>query len=76
MNVTAAVVRKFGQPFSLEQLTLGPPRSNEVLVRLVATGLCHTDLNARDGAMPVPEGIVLGFVRALQILSPGPARSL
>jgi aryl-alcohol dehydrogenase len=60
MEVTAAVVRKFGDPFSIEQLTLGPPRSNEVVIRLVATGLCHTDINARAGGMPVPVGIVLG----------------
>ena len=73
MEVTAAVVRKFGAPFSMEQLVLGPPRPDEVLVRVVATGLCHTDLNARDGGMPIPENIVLGHEGAGVVVEVGSA---
>jgi aryl-alcohol dehydrogenase len=58
--VTAAVVRKKGGPFSLEQLQLDEPRADEVLVRIVATGMCHTDMVVRDQVYPVPQPIVLG----------------
>jgi aryl-alcohol dehydrogenase len=58
--VTAAVVRKKGGPFSLEQLRLEDPHADEVLVRIVATGMCHTDMVVRDQVYPVPQPIVLG----------------
>ncbi len=58
--VTAAVVRQKGGPFTLEQLQLGGPRADEVLVRIIATGMCHTDMVVRDQVYPVPQPIVLG----------------
>jgi len=58
--VTAAVVRKKGGLFSLEQLRLEEPRDDEVLIRIVATGMCHTDMVVRDQVYPVPQPIVLG----------------
>jgi len=54
------VVREKGGPFSIETLSLEGPRRDEVLVKVVATGLCHTDLVARDQGYPVPHPIVLG----------------
>ena len=59
-EIKAAVVREKGGPFNIETLTLEAPRRDEVLVRVVATGLCHTDLVARDKGYPVPHPIVLG----------------
>jgi aryl-alcohol dehydrogenase len=59
-TVTAAVVRNKGGPFFLEQLRLDEPRTDEVLVRIVATGMCHTDMVVRDQVYPVPQPIVLG----------------
>jgi len=58
--VTAAVVRQKGGPFTLEQLQLDGPRADEVLVRIIATGMCHTDMVVRDQVYPVPQPIVLG----------------
>lgn len=58
--VTAAVVRQKGGPFTLEQLRLEEPHADEVLVRVVATGMCHTDMVVRDQVYPVPQPIVLG----------------
>lgn len=43
-----------------EQLELEDPRDNEVLVRVVATGICHTDVNMRDSPARVPKPVVLG----------------
>ena len=60
MQITAAVVREKSAPFTLEQLDLDEPGPTEVLIRLVATGLCHTDLVARDQMVPVPLPAVLG----------------
>lgn len=58
--VTAAVIRAKGGPWSLETLELDDPRDDEVLVRVVATGVCHTDLSIRDQYLPLRLPIVLG----------------
>ena len=58
MQITAAVLRTKAQPFSLETLELDTPRTDEVSVRLVATGICHTDLSMRDAPFTLP--VVLG----------------
>ena len=60
MKIRAAVTRAPKTPASLEELSLEEPRSNEVLVRVVATGVCHTDIAMRDQIYPVPQPIVLG----------------
>ena len=44
MQTRAAVVEGQGQPFTMADVELEPPREDEVLVRMVATGLCHTDI--------------------------------
>jgi len=56
----AAVVRQKGGPFQLERIEHADLRDDEVLVRIVATGMCHTDMVARDQMYPVPQPIVLG----------------
>jgi aryl-alcohol dehydrogenase len=58
--VRAAVVEQKGGPFTLRELELGPLRDDEVLVRVVASGICHTDLICRDQWLPVPLPAVLG----------------
>jgi aryl-alcohol dehydrogenase len=58
MLVTAAVSRERGQPFVVEELELEEPRGDEVLVRVVGAGICHTDLAFRDRSSPLP--VVLG----------------
>lgn len=60
MRITAAVMPGRGEPFRLETLELDEPRPDEVLVRVVATGMCHTDLHVRDQAIPTPLPAVLG----------------
>lgn len=59
-NVTAAVVREKAAPFQIENLQLDEPRPDEVMVRIVATGVCHMDMVARDQEYPVPLPMVLG----------------
>lgn len=49
----AAVVRAFGKPLMVEELFIPTPGPGEVLVKIVSTGVCHTDLHAADGDWPV-----------------------
>lgn len=60
MDVTAAVAREKEQPFEIDELELAGPQAGEVLVRVVGTGVCHTDLIVRDQWYPVPLPAVLG----------------
>ena len=61
MKITAAVVPVRSAPFEIETLDLAVPLADEVLVRIVASGMCHTDLHARDGYFPnLPYPVVCG----------------
>ena len=61
MQIEAAVARKEHAPLNFETLDLEEPRHNEVRVRLVASGVCHTDVAIRDQTIvPMPQPIVLG----------------
>ncbi|WP_416970774.1 NAD(P)-dependent alcohol dehydrogenase [Streptomyces sp. 4F14] len=59
-TATAAVVRHHGAPFVLEEIRVDEPRADEVLVRIRAAGVCHTDLSVRAGHTPFPVPAVLG----------------
>ena len=56
----AAVFRPDVEAAQLETLSINELRADEVLVKLVASGICHTDLTCRNGFMPMPRPIVLG----------------
>ena len=61
MKIEAAVARAKFAPLNFEDLELEQPRHDEVRVRLVATGICHTDIAIRDQTIvPMPQPIVLG----------------
>jgi hypothetical protein len=72
-TIKAAVVRKKGGPFTIEKLAVETPRADGVLVRIVATGMCHTDIVIRDQVYPGPRGAELHVVRTLRALRGGPA---
>ncbi len=50
MRVRAAVLEQFDRPLVVQELDLAAPRAGEVLVRLVACGVCHTDMYTASGA--------------------------
>jgi S-(hydroxymethyl)glutathione dehydrogenase/alcohol dehydrogenase len=52
MKMRAAVLEEFGQPLAVQEVDLAEPRAGEVLVRLAACGVCHTDLYTASGADP------------------------
>ena len=72
MRITAAVTESQGAPFALQELELGEPLAGEVLVRVAAAGVCHTDLIVRDQWYPVPLPAVLGHEGAGTVEKVGP----
>jgi aryl-alcohol dehydrogenase len=59
-SARAAVLHGVGSPFSFEDVTLGDIEPTELLVKIVATGLCHTDLAVQHGDLPGAFPFVLG----------------
>ena len=49
----AAVVERFGEPFKIREVPVPEPGRGEVLVKIVASGVCHTDVHAADGDWPI-----------------------
>lgn len=61
MKIQAAVLEQVGGTFNIRDITLEDVlRPNEVLVKIVATGLCHTDISVRDQHIPIKLPAVLG----------------
>ena len=62
MEMSAAVFREVHEPLSIEQVQVDKPWGREVLVRTVATGVCHSDLHVVDGVgrFPLDRPFVLG----------------
>ncbi len=80
MKVRGAVLRKMGlpapyaesQPLSIEELELSPPGAGEILVRVRAAGLCHSDLSVIDGSRPRVMPMVLGHEATGEVVETGP----
>ncbi len=60
----AAVFRGINEPLSIEEIDVGKPMAREVLVRTVASGVCHSDLHFVEGLWPFPVPGVLGHEAA------------
>ncbi len=71
MDINAAVVDGINQ-IEVRTIRLDEPRAGEVLVRLVATGICHTDLSMLRGSLPVPAPFVPGHEGAGVVEAVGP----
>jgi aryl-alcohol dehydrogenase len=72
MKSLAAVVEIMGAPFRLVDIELADCQDHEVLVEIVATGVCHTDIAIKEGDFPIPElPAVLGHEGAGRVLSVG-----
>jgi aryl-alcohol dehydrogenase len=50
----AAIVRAKGAPFAIEDVQIGPPTADEVLVRIAAVGICHTDASSKKSVQTSP----------------------
>ncbi|NLD67978.1 MAG: zinc-binding dehydrogenase [Limnobacter sp.] len=79
MRMRAAVLREMGlpmpyaqsRPLSIEEVELAPPGRGEILVKIRAAGLCHSDLSAINGDRPWPMPIVPGHEAAAEVLELG-----
>ncbi|MEO7468159.1 MAG: NAD(P)-dependent alcohol dehydrogenase [Sphingobium limneticum] len=60
MDIRAAIVEALDRPMVIRPLTIDAPRAGELLIRLVATGVCHTDATMWQQGVPVPQPVVLG----------------
>ena len=80
MQITGAVLERCGarapyadsQPLTIGQLNLGPPGPGEVLVRIEAATLCHSDLSVVDGARERPVPMLLGHEASGIVAQAGP----
>lgn len=68
----AAIWRTIGQPLTLEDIPTPIPRRDEVLVKVTACGICHSDLHVLDGAIPFPQPAVLGHEISGTVAALGP----
>lgn len=71
-SMKAAVIREFGKPLTIEEMPVKRPGKNEILVKVITSGVCHTDLHAAEGDWPVKPALplipgheALGYVAAL-----------
>jgi len=80
MKIRAAVLREREKPrpyaetcpLSIEEVDLAPPGEGELLVKIRAAGLCHSDLSTMNGDRPRPVPMVLGHEAAAEVVEPGP----
>ena len=56
----AAVMRSTGKPLTIEDIEISNPGAHEVIVRIAAVGVCHSDLHIIDGTIPIQPPVVLG----------------
>ncbi|WP_312595809.1 NAD(P)-dependent alcohol dehydrogenase [Brevundimonas sp.] len=71
MKAVAAVLKEPNTPFVLEELDVAQPRPDEILVRIQAVGICHTDLVFASGAMGTNFPLVLGHEGAGEVVAIG-----
>src|SRR3989442_2460706 len=67
----AVVCRELNKPVMVEEVTVEPPRRGEVTVKLGACGVCHSDLSATNGTIPMPPPLILGHEAAGEVVEGG-----
>ncbi|MBI1372278.1 MAG: alcohol dehydrogenase catalytic domain-containing protein [Phycisphaera sp.] len=72
MKVRAAVLHEVGSPFVIETIDLEGPRAGEVLVKVAAVGVCHSDWHLRTGDTPHPLPVVPGHEGSGVVAEVGP----
>jgi NDMA-dependent alcohol dehydrogenase len=67
----AVVCRELNKPVVVEEVSFDPPRRGEVMVKLAACGVCHSDLSATNGTIPMPPPLILGHEGAGEVIEVG-----
>ncbi|HUJ86237.1 MAG TPA: Zn-dependent alcohol dehydrogenase [Burkholderiales bacterium] len=70
-SARAVVCRELNKPVVVESITVDPPQRGEVMVKLGACGVCHSDLSATNGTIPLPPPLVLGHEAAGEVIAVG-----
>lgn len=76
MKFEAAVLHKVGEQMQIDEVELAGLQANDVLIRVEASGLCHTDLEVIEGSLPYPLPIILGHEAAGVVEDVGPGVTL
>jgi propanol-preferring alcohol dehydrogenase len=73
-KMKAAVVKEFGKPLSIEEVPVKEPDRGQILVKVLACGICHTDLHAAEGDWPVKPSLpfIPGHEGIGEIIALGP----
>ncbi len=67
----AVLFRELNKPVVVEEITVDPPKRGEVSVKIAACGVCHSDLSAVNGTIPLPPPLVLGHEAAGEVIEVG-----
>ncbi|WP_122790098.1 NAD(P)-dependent alcohol dehydrogenase [Intestinibacillus sp. Marseille-P6563] len=72
MKIKAAVTHRAGAPYQIEEVELAAPKAHELLVKITACGVCHTDAAVQNQFIPVPLPAVLGHEGSGVVVEVGP----
>jgi len=67
----AVICREWNKPVSVETVSIESPRRGEVMIKVAACGVCHSDLSATNGTIPLPPPLVLGHEAAGHVVEVG-----
>jgi Zn-dependent alcohol dehydrogenase len=67
----AVVCRELNKPVVVEETSVEPPRRGELTVKIAACGVCHSDLSATNGTIPLPPPLILGHEAAGEVVEVG-----
>ena len=67
----AALCREVGKPVVVETIRVDGPKRGEIMIRIAACGVCHSDLSATNGTIPLPPPLVLGHEAAGEVIEVG-----
>jgi Zn-dependent alcohol dehydrogenase len=70
-SARAVISREMGKPVVVEHITVQPPKRGEVMIKLAACGVCHSDLSATNGTIPMKLPMILGHEGAGEIIEVG-----
>ena len=67
----AVICRELNQPVVVEPISVQGPKRGEVTVKIGACGVCHSDLSATNGTIPMPPPLILGHEAAGEVVEVG-----